>query len=87
MPLLPVEKLVDAGHKMLNQVIAGKLDWKKRRAQKTGKINLPFAEAMLVFESSKGMTLGTTKGHYPAQLRLLNPFRKVLGKLVTRHSL
>ena len=32
--VVPVEKLVDAGHKMLNQAIEGKLDWKKRRAQK-----------------------------------------------------
>ena len=49
--VVPVDKLVDAGHKMLNQAIAGKLDWKRRRAQKTGKINLPFAEAMLVLKA------------------------------------
>ena len=64
--VVPVEKLVSAGHKMLNQAIEGKLDWQNRRARKTGKIKLPMAEAMLVFTSATGMTKATTKGHYPA---------------------
>ena len=66
--VVPVEKLVDAGHKMLNQAIEGKLDWVNRRARKTGKIKLPMAEAMLVFTSATGMTKATTKGHYPAPI-------------------
>ena len=78
--VVPVEKLVDAGHKMLNQAIDGKLDWKKRRAQKTGKINLPFAEAMLVFQSSIGMTKATTKGHYPAPVAAINSIQKGAGQ-------
>lgn len=78
--VVPVEKLVDAGHKMLNQAIEGKLDWKKRRAQKTGTIKLPFAEAMLVFQSSIGMTLGTTKGHYPAPIAAINSIQKGAGQ-------
>ena len=78
--VVPTDKLVDAGHKVLNQAIAGTLDWKTRRAQKTGKITLPFAEAMLVFQSSIGMTKATTKGHYPAPIAAINSIQKGAGQ-------
>ena len=78
--VVATDKLVDAGHKVLNQAIEGTLDWKTRRAQKTGKITLPFAEAMLVFQSSIGMTKATTKGHYPAPIAAINSIQKGAGQ-------
>ena len=35
---------------------------------------------MLVFESSKGMTLGTTKGHYPAPIAAIKSIQKGAGQ-------
>ncbi len=78
--VVPLEKLVSSGHKILNQAIEGVLDWKARRAQKTSIIRLPFAESMLVFQSSIGMTLATTKGHYPAPIAAINSIQKGASK-------
>jgi 3-hydroxyacyl-CoA dehydrogenase/enoyl-CoA hydratase/3-hydroxybutyryl-CoA epimerase/enoyl-CoA isomerase len=78
--VVPLEKLVSSGHKILNQAIEGVLDWKARRAQKTSIIRLPFAESMLVFQSSVGMTLATTKGHYPAPIAAINSIQKGASK-------
>lgn len=61
--VVPADKLVDTGMKMLKQAIDGKLNWKERADRKKAKLKLPFMEANLVFQSALGMTRAKSKGY------------------------
>lgn len=49
------ENLEAAAIQMLNDALAGKLDWQARRARKQAPLTLPKLEAMMSFTTAKGM--------------------------------
>lgn len=61
---------------MLKDAIAGKLDWKAKREEKTTKLKLETMEQMMVFETAKGFVAGQTKGHYPAPIEAIKTMQK-----------
>jgi 3-hydroxyacyl-CoA dehydrogenase/enoyl-CoA hydratase/3-hydroxybutyryl-CoA epimerase/enoyl-CoA isomerase len=73
------EKLMDAAVNLLEQVNAGKLDYKARRAEKTSKLNLNPMESMMVFETAKGFVAGQAGPHYPAPVEAIKAMQKHSG--------
>ena len=71
--MVPLDKLVSAGHKILNQAINGQLIEKPTIA-KVSPLRLPLL--VVGFQSSVGMTQATTKGHYPAPIAAINSIQK-----------
>jgi len=53
--VVPTDKLVEAAHSIIEQVKAGKLDYKKRRAQKINPLGLSPLELGMAYESAKGV--------------------------------
>jgi len=56
----------DAAITFLQRAIAGTIDWKARRAQKTSPLRLDKIESMMSFEGSKAFVAGMAGPHYPA---------------------
>lgn len=61
---------------MLKDAIAGNLDWKAKREEKTSKLKLETMEQMMVFETAKGFVAGQTKGQYPAPIEAIKTMQK-----------
>ncbi|WP_028081403.1 fatty acid oxidation complex subunit alpha FadB [Solimonas soli] len=74
------DKLRAAALKLLQQAAEGKYDWKARRAQKTGKLQLNPIEAMMVFSTSKAFIAGQAGKNYPAPLAAVSAIEKAAGK-------
>ena len=72
--------LRDAALGMLREAADGKLDWKARRAEKTGPLKLNAIEAGMVFASSKAFVAGKAGPHYPAPLAAIEVIEKGAGK-------
>ncbi|CAM4269989.1 fatty acid oxidation complex subunit alpha FadB [Pseudoalteromonas byunsanensis] len=62
------EKLLDAAISVLEQAVAGKLDWRAKRQVKLEPLKMNRTEQGMSFAMAEGMVLGKTKGHYPAPL-------------------
>lgn len=62
------EKLKDAALSMLKDAIAGKLNWQKKRAAKLQPLKLNKIEAMMSFNTAKGMVFANAGKHYPAPM-------------------
>lgn len=62
------EKLEDASMRMLKDAIAGKFDWRARRAQKQQPLSLSPIENMMAFTTAKGMVAAKAGKHYPAPM-------------------
>ncbi|NKF23362.1 fatty acid oxidation complex subunit alpha FadB [Solimonas marina] len=74
------DKLREAAEKLLQQAVDGKYDWKARRAQKTGKLQLNPIESMMVFTTSKAFIAGKAGKNYPAPLAAVTAIEKAAGK-------
>jgi 3-hydroxyacyl-CoA dehydrogenase/enoyl-CoA hydratase/3-hydroxybutyryl-CoA epimerase/enoyl-CoA isomerase len=74
------DKVKAAALNLLKQAIAGKYDWKARRAQKTGPLKLNQMEAMMVFETAKGFIAGQAGKHYPAPMEAVKAIQKAASK-------
>jgi len=74
------EKLKDAALKILALAQAGAYDWKKRRAQKTGALQLPMIESMMVFTTSIGFVGAKAGKHFPAPVAAITAIQKAAGK-------
>jgi len=70
------EAVKDAAIAMLKEAIAGSLDWKAKRVEKTSKLNLEPLEQMMTFETAKGFVAGQTKGQYPAPVEAIKTMQK-----------
>jgi len=66
--VVDADKLRDAGLKILQQAIDGKLDWQARREPKRQPLKLSAIEATMSFSVAKSMVLQTAGKHYPAPL-------------------
>jgi 3-hydroxyacyl-CoA dehydrogenase / enoyl-CoA hydratase / 3-hydroxybutyryl-CoA epimerase / enoyl-CoA isomerase len=74
------ENLRDAALGMLRDAADGKLDWKERRAEKTGPLKLNAVEAGMVFATSKAFVAGKAGPHYPAPIAAIEVIEKGAGK-------
>jgi 3-hydroxyacyl-CoA dehydrogenase/enoyl-CoA hydratase/3-hydroxybutyryl-CoA epimerase/enoyl-CoA isomerase len=78
--VVAVDQVRASALSLLNEAIAGKFDWKARRAMKTGKLNLNMIEQMMVFETAKGFIAGQAGKNYPAPLTAVKSMQKGAGK-------
>ncbi|EEY39797.1 fatty oxidation complex alpha subunit FadJ [Vibrio mimicus MB451] len=62
------DKLIDSSITTLTQAIEEKLDWQKRRQQKTSALTLSKLEAMMSFTMAKGVVAQVAGKHYPAPM-------------------
>ncbi|NOU51379.1 fatty acid oxidation complex subunit alpha FadB [Pseudoalteromonas sp. JBTF-M23] len=60
------EKLLDGAISVLEQAVAGKLDWRAKRQVKLAPLKMNRVEQGMSFAMAEGMVMGKTKGHYPA---------------------
>ena len=60
------EKLLDGAISVLEQAIAGKLDWRAKRQVKLEPLKMNRVEQGMSFAMAEGMVMAKTKGHYPA---------------------
>lgn len=70
------EKLQAAAIDLLKQAIAGKIDYKARREEKTGKLKLNQMESMMTFETAKGFVAGQAGPNYPAPVEAIKTMQK-----------
>jgi 3-hydroxyacyl-CoA dehydrogenase/enoyl-CoA hydratase/3-hydroxybutyryl-CoA epimerase/enoyl-CoA isomerase len=71
------DALYDTALGMLKRAIAGDLDYRQRRADKTGKLKLisPL-EQMMTFETAKAYVAGKAGKHYPAPVEAIKAMQK-----------
>ena len=65
------EKLRDAALALVGQCIAGKLDWKAKRAEKLAPLKLNATEQLMAFTSSMAVVGGKAGPNYPAPMLAL----------------
>jgi 3-hydroxyacyl-CoA dehydrogenase/enoyl-CoA hydratase/3-hydroxybutyryl-CoA epimerase/enoyl-CoA isomerase len=73
------EKLEDAAIALVKEAIAGKLDYKAVREEKTSKLKLNPMESMMVFETAKGFVAGQAGPNYPAPVEAIKAMQKHSG--------
>jgi 3-hydroxyacyl-CoA dehydrogenase/enoyl-CoA hydratase/3-hydroxybutyryl-CoA epimerase/enoyl-CoA isomerase len=78
--VVEADHLLDAAKDLLARANSGELDWKGRRAQKTGPLKLGPIDSMMVFETAKGFVAGKAGKHYPAPIEAINGIQKAAGK-------
>ncbi|RVU40125.1 fatty acid oxidation complex subunit alpha FadB [Rheinheimera riviphila] len=70
------DKLMAAALSMVQDAIAGKLDWRKKRAAKLSPLKLNKTEATMSFSTAKGMVFATAGKHYPAPMLAVETIEK-----------
>jgi 3-hydroxyacyl-CoA dehydrogenase/enoyl-CoA hydratase/3-hydroxybutyryl-CoA epimerase/enoyl-CoA isomerase len=70
------DKLVAAALSMVQDAIAGKLDWRKKRAAKLSPLKLNKTEAIMSFNTAKGMVFANAGKHYPAPMLAVETIEK-----------
>jgi 3-hydroxyacyl-CoA dehydrogenase/enoyl-CoA hydratase/3-hydroxybutyryl-CoA epimerase/enoyl-CoA isomerase len=73
------DQLLEAGVHLLNQCIAGELDYQAKRATKIAKLALGPMEQMMAFETSKGFVAGKAGPHYPSPVTAIKTMQKHAG--------
>ena len=74
------EQLRDAALALVKQAIAGKLDWKAKRAEKLAPVKLNAIEQMMAFTSSMAVVGGKAGPNYPAPMLALRSMQESAGK-------
>ena len=74
------DKLREAALGLLKDCMAGKFDWRARRAQKKAPLMLGPIESMMVFETAKAFVAGQAGKHYPAPVEAVKVIQKAAGK-------
>lgn len=62
--------------KLLTRIANGELDYKNRRAEKKGKLQLNAIESMMVFETAKGFVAAKAGKNYPAPVEAIKTIQK-----------
>ncbi|MBU1311525.1 MAG: enoyl-CoA hydratase/isomerase family protein, partial [Gammaproteobacteria bacterium] len=73
------QKLEAAALSMLEDAIAGKLDWRKKRAVKLQPLKLNKTEATMSFNTAKGMVFANAGKHYPAPMLAVTTIEAASG--------
>jgi 3-hydroxyacyl-CoA dehydrogenase / enoyl-CoA hydratase / 3-hydroxybutyryl-CoA epimerase / enoyl-CoA isomerase len=74
------EQLRDAALALVKQAIAGKLDWKAKRAEKLAPVKLNAIEQMMAFTSSMAVVAGKAGPNYPAPMLALRSMQESATK-------
>jgi 3-hydroxyacyl-CoA dehydrogenase/enoyl-CoA hydratase/3-hydroxybutyryl-CoA epimerase/enoyl-CoA isomerase len=76
------EDLLRTGaRRLLDAAIDGQLDYRARRAQKTGPLKLGMLEQMMCFTTAKGFIAGQAGPHYPAPVQAV----KIIERGASQH--
>ncbi|GAA5173331.1 fatty acid oxidation complex subunit alpha FadB [Modicisalibacter zincidurans] len=78
--VVPGERLEAAALDILARANDGELDYRARRAEKTGPLKLNAIEQMMVFETAKGYVAGKAGPHYPAPIEAIKVIQKGAGE-------
>jgi 3-hydroxyacyl-CoA dehydrogenase/enoyl-CoA hydratase/3-hydroxybutyryl-CoA epimerase/enoyl-CoA isomerase len=70
------EHLHEAGRSMLQDAMAGKLDWQVRRAQKKAPLMLNANESVMSFSTAAAMVAAQAGRHYPAPHKMVETISK-----------
>jgi len=73
------ENLREAALNMLNDAIAGKLDWRAKRQPKLEALKLSSTETVMTFNTCKGMIAAKAGKHYPAPMVTVNVIEAAAG--------
>jgi len=73
------EQLRDAALAMVKQAIAGRLDWKAKRAEKLAPVKLNKIEQMMAFNSSLGFVSAQAGPNYPAPVLAIKSMQESAG--------
>jgi 3-hydroxyacyl-CoA dehydrogenase/enoyl-CoA hydratase/3-hydroxybutyryl-CoA epimerase/enoyl-CoA isomerase len=74
------EQLREAALSLVRQAIAGKLDWKAKRAEKLTPVKLNAIEQMMAFTSSMAVVGSKAGPNYPAPMLALRSMQESAGK-------
>ena len=74
------EFLREAALAMVNEAVAGKLDWKSKRAEKLAPVKLNQIEQMMAFTSAMAVVGGKAGPNYPAPMLALRSMQESAGK-------
>ena len=74
--VVELDKLMDAAVRIVEMANTGTLDWRARRAQKTGPLRLNQTESAMAFESAKAFIAGKAGKHYPAPVAAVTDIQK-----------
>ncbi|KZZ19389.1 multifunctional fatty acid oxidation complex subunit alpha, partial [Oleiphilus sp. HI0081] len=77
--VVDADKLEAAAIDLVKQAVAGKLDYKARREEKTSKLKLNPMESMMTFETAKGFVAGQAGPNYPAPVEAIKAMQKHSG--------
>ncbi|MDC8833114.1 fatty acid oxidation complex subunit alpha FadB [Alteromonas gilva] len=77
--LVAPEKLVDAALSMVNDAIAGRLDWLARRTTKKAPLKLNSNEAMMSFSTAQAFVAAKAGKHYPAPHMMVETVKNAAG--------
>ena len=85
------DALLPAAEHIIEQCLAGKLDFAAVRRQKTSPLQLQGTELMVAFETAKAMVAGQAGPHYPAPLAAVTAMQKAAtleraGALQVEHA-
>ncbi|MGJ7458614.1 fatty acid oxidation complex subunit alpha FadB [Halomonas sp. RA08-2] len=78
--VVPAEQLEEAARDILTRAIAGELDYRARREEKTQPLMLNPIEQMMAFETAKGYVAGKAGPHYPAPVEAIKVIQKGAGE-------
>ncbi|XKE46510.1 fatty acid oxidation complex subunit alpha FadB [Halomonas organivorans] len=78
--VVPDESLMEAARDLLDRARRGELDYRARRAEKTGPLKLDAIEQMMAFETAKGYVAGKAGPHYPAPIEAIKVIQKGAGE-------
>ncbi|MCC5825976.1 fatty acid oxidation complex subunit alpha FadB [Alkalimonas sp.] len=73
------DKLETVALSMLQDAIAGNLDWRKKRSAKLQPLKLNKTEATMSFTTAKGMVFATAGKHYPAPMVAVQTIEAAAG--------
>ena len=73
------EHLVTAAKSMLQQALAGKIDWQARRKAKQSPLGLNANETIMSFTTAKGMVFAKAGKHYPAPHMMVKSVEAAAG--------
>ncbi len=73
------EALRDAAIAMVKQAVAGRLDWKAKRAEKLAPVKLNKIEQMMAFNSSLGFVSAQAGPNYPAPVLAIKSMQESAG--------
>ncbi len=78
--VVEADKLIACAETMIEQCVAGKLDYKAIRKQKTSPLKLQPIELNVAYETAKGMVMSKAGPHYPAPITAVSVMQEAASK-------